>query len=139
MQTRSILLPICAQALLTLLVWLRLVTARLSATRRAGVDPQVLADETRAQAIFKDIVNPSDCFENLFEMPVLFYVAALVVFVTGLTDRTYLLGAWTFVAIRAIHSWIHCTSNRITPRFAAYLMSSVVLWAMWTRLALQLI
>ena len=87
----------------------------------------------------KSAVNPSDNFENLFEMPVLFYVAALLIFVTGLTDPIYVFGAWAFVALRAIHSIVHCTYNKIMHRFYFYAASSIVLWLMWFRISYQLL
>jgi len=40
---------------------------------------------------------------------------------------------------RVLHSLIHCTYNKIVHRFNAYLASSLVLWAMWIRIAIQLI
>jgi hypothetical protein len=43
--------------------------------------------------------------------------------------------AWIFVGLRALHSAIHCTYNRTLHRFGAYLASSLVLIAMWIRVA----
>lgn len=139
MESRAIFLPVCAQVCLTFGVWIWLYVTRVGTMKRKRIHPQVLADEKRAQELLKDVVNPSDNFENLFELPVLFYVAALLIFVTGLTDGPYILGAWAFVALRALHSLIHCTYNKIMHRFYAYLASSLVLWVMWIRVAIQLI
>jgi len=139
MESKAIFLPVCAQVCLTFAVWIWLYVTRLGTMKRKRIHPQVLADEKRSQELLKDVVNPSDNFENLFELPVLFYVAALVIFVTGLTDDLYILGAWAFVVFRVLHSLIHCTYNKIVHRFNAYLASSLVLWAMWIRIAIQLI
>jgi hypothetical protein len=133
---KSILTPICAQVLLTLLVWIWMYVLRLTSMYRLNVDPQELADETKAQSIFKVAVNPSDNLENLFELPVLFYVGAILVFITNTVDSLYLGLAWAFVGFRSLHSIVHCTSNQISYRFAFYVFSSFALWAMWVRLSI---
>src|SRR4051812_718245 len=108
-----LLAPLCAMVLLTFLVWVWMYYLRLTTIRKSGKNPQVLADEAKAQALLKDVVNPSDNFENLFEMPVLFYVAALTVLQAGLVDDIFIRMAWAFVGLRGVHSLIHCTYNRI--------------------------
>ena len=66
-----------------------------------------------------------------FETPVLFYAIILVAFVTGQTG-TLLLGlAWTFVALRFIHSYVHLTSNVVIVRFRVFGASMLVLSALW--------
>jgi hypothetical protein len=135
---RSILLPMCAMVFLTMIVWLWMYYTRLKAIFRSGQDPQVLADEAKAMKILGPVVNPSDNLENLFEMPVLFYAAVLTIVASGSSDRLFVGAAWAYVALRAAHSLIHCTSNRIMHRFTAYALSSLVLWAIWIRIALHL-
>ncbi len=135
---RELLQPLVAQVLLTLAVWIWLYVTRLGTLWKQRVNPQVLADEARSQEILKEVVNPSDNFENLFELPVLFYAAVFAIIVSGASDRWYVGAAWMFVAFRAIHSLIHCTSNRIMYRFAAYLLSSFALWAIWIRFGIEL-
>jgi hypothetical protein len=139
MDSKAILLPVCAQVWLTFLVWIWMFISRIGAIRRSRVNIQALAEPSRADAVFKDAVNPSDNFENLFELPVLFYVAMVILFVLGFTDQMYVWAAWVFVAFRALHSLIHCTSNRIRHRFNAYFAGSLVLWAIWIRITIQLV
>lgn len=138
MKPEQILLPACAQALLTLAVWLWMYYTRLTTLAKSGADPQELADEKRREELIGSVANPSDNFENLFEVPVLFFAAVIIVFITGLTDSTYIVLAWSFVAFRILHSIVHCTYNRIVHRFAAYLISSLAVWAIWIRLTLAL-
>jgi hypothetical protein len=138
MPAHSIFLPLCAQVLLTFAVWLWMYVARIGEIKRHRVPIQELADPAREQAVFRDAANPSDNFENLFELPTLFYVAAIVIFVAGLNDAFYVWAAWAFVGFRALHSLIHCAYNRILPRFYAYFVGSLVLWAIWARIALQI-
>lgn len=139
MDPKAILLPVCAQVLLTLMVWIVLYITRVGTMKRKRIHPQVLADEAKSSMLLKDVVNPSDNFENLFELPVLFYVAALLISTNGITDLIYVTSAWLFVAFRAIHSLIHCSYNKIMHRFYAYLVSSFILWGIWFRIAWQIL
>jgi hypothetical protein len=135
----KIFLPLFAQILVTFLVWCWLIWGRVSTLLLSKTNPQKTADEAQSRKIFKNYENQSDNLENLFELPVLFYVSILIVAFAGLTNSFYLYAAWTFVFTRAIHSVIHCTYNRVTHRFYAYVISSFILWLMWIRIAIQIL
>ena len=136
MQNQLILMPIFGQVALTLVVWLWLYVTRLSTMYKKKMDPEVLRDES-GYVQLKEVVNPSDNFENLFEMPVLFFALGAFVVLTGKSDAVFGIAMWGFVWLRALHSIIHCTYNRITHRFAAYFLSSLLLWGLWIRLFWQ--
>jgi hypothetical protein len=139
MKPETILVPLFAQVLLTLVVWAWMIIARLSTILRSRINPQKLADEAFSQTLLKEVVNPSDNVENLFELPVLFYVAMIVLFITNGVNQGFYYEAWAFVFFRALHSWVHCTSNRILPRFSMYVFSSVALCSIWIQLGLKII
>ena len=73
-------------------------------------------------------------FINLFEMPVLFYAAVLLTLVMMIQDPLLVGLSWAFVALRAVHSFIHCTYNNVSHRFVAYALSCLALVFMWIRL-----
>lgn len=125
--------PMAAMVAVTMLVWLRLYQVRLREMRVRRIAPQALASRSQTAAMHD--TRAADNFSNLFELPVLFYVALLVAQATGNTGDTVLLLAWLFVVLRAAHSLIHCTYNRVMHRFAAYLLSALTLWALWALLA----
>jgi hypothetical protein len=131
------LYPILAMVVLTAMVWGRLYVTRVRKVRTKRIPVQELADRSRASRLLQDVAGPSDNLINLFELPVLFYVAMILLYVTGHGDGVYLAMAWIYVSLRAAHSFIHCTYNRVMHRFGVYLLSSVVLWAMWARLGWQ--
>jgi hypothetical protein len=136
MRNQLIFMPIFGQVALTLVVWLWLYVTRLSTMYQRKIDPEALRDES-GYALLKDVVNPSDNFENLFEIPVLFFALGAFVILSGKSDSTFGFWMWGFVWLRALHSIIHCTYNRITHRFAAYFLSSLLLWGLWIRLFWQ--
>jgi hypothetical protein len=136
---KPILLPLLAMVILTFLVWIYLYITRIREMNKKGIDPQRLAENATKQTLLTESAGPSDNFKNLLEMPVLFYVAVLLSLVLLIQDAVLVQLAWVFVALRALHSLVHCTYNRVMHRFLAYLTSSLVLILMWYRLALYIL
>ena len=60
-----------------------------------GITPGKLAELSPP-----DVANPSDNLKNLFEMPVLFYVLCLYLFITASVDTAHVISAWTWGAFR---------------------------------------
>ena len=138
MNAKLILLPLLAMFLLACIVAGTMLRRRISFYKTNRVHPQKTATSAQMAAIIADSRAP-DNFRNLFEIPVLFYVAVLTIYVTGQTNALYLLLAWGFVLARYVHSAIHCTSNIVMRRFYAFLASNVFLVSIWLCLAYQLI
>jgi len=138
MSDHAILFPALALVALTIVVWFRMYTSRVAEMRRERIHPQSVATSAQMAARITD-TRASDNFRNLFELPVLFYMALLVLAWTGHVTPVTLLLAWLFVALRVLHSAIHCTYNRVVHRFYAYLAGGVVLWVLWGVIAVDLL
>ena len=134
----AIFLPALAMVALTIAVWLRMYAIRIGEMKRERIHPQAVATSGQMAARLSD-TRAADNFRNLFELPVLFYLALLVAAKTAQTGVVVLGLAWTFVALRVLHSWIHCTYNKVMHRFQAYLAGGVALWALWAVLAFGLL
>lgn len=76
---------------------------------------------------------------NQFELPVLFHIACLSLYVTQSVGTLSLAVAWVFVVSRYAHTAIHVTSNRIRYRQPAFIAGFVMVFVLWILLALQLI
>jgi hypothetical protein len=133
---QSILLPGFALAALTFLVWCRLYVERLGQMRRERIHPQAVATSAQMTARLKD-TRAADNFRNLFELPVLFYFALLAAAQTGQGGALVLGLAWAFVALRALHSLIHCGYNKVMHRFTVYALGALCLWTLLAVLALR--
>ncbi len=138
MMHTSILLPCAAFVLLTMLVWLRLYVERIREMRMRRISPSALAT-ARDVAQTLQHTQAADNFRNLFEVPVLFYVLCLALLVSQWANSFDLIAAWGFVVLRALHSWIHLTYNRVMHRFIAYAASTVLLWGWWFSFAIRLL
>jgi len=137
MQT-AIILPAVALVALTALVWVRLYVERIRELRQRRIDPQSLATSAMAaQALQR--VQASDNFRNLFEVPVLFYALCAVLASAEQVSSLFVIGAWLYVALRYVHSFIHLTYNRVMHRFAVYVLSTVVLFILWAALGIQVV
>ncbi len=135
--TGAMLQPVLAMAGLTALVWIRLYTVRLPEMRRRRIDPQSLATSGEKAGRLQD-TRASDNFINLFEVPVLFYVGAFAAILADAVTPLALGLAWTFVGLRAVHSLIQCTYNRVVHRFVAYSLATLAAIALLVHVALHL-
>ncbi|HKY39855.1 MAG TPA: MAPEG family protein [Polyangiaceae bacterium] len=70
-------------------------------------------------------------FMNLLEMPVLFYVVCISLYVTHQVDEGTIWLSWLYVGLRLIHSLIHLTTNRVVHRLVPFALSNFVLLALW--------
>lgn len=70
-------------------------------------------------------------YTNLFEMPVLFYAAVLMAYVTVQVTPALLGLAWLYVAARVVHSLIHLKNTNIPRRRDSFLVSVAVLLILW--------
>jgi hypothetical protein len=138
MEQSAIFGPVFATVLLTFIVWVYMYIRRISFIQRSGVGPRELAvPGALAELSPPEVSNPSDNLKNLFEVPVLFYALALLLFVTHQVDATYVAAAWVFVAFRVLHSAVHCTVNIVMLRFTLYLVSTLAIWFIGARAILR--
>ena len=134
----AIILPVIALVLLTAVVWVRLYVERIQELRQRRIDPQALATSALVGQTMQR-VQASDNFKNLFEAPVLFYALCAVLVSAQHVSSFFVIGAWVYVALRYIHSFIHLTYNRVMHRFAVYVLSTVILFVLWGVLAVQVL
>ena len=127
----ELIYPMAAMVLITILVLYRMVRGRFAAVASGAVDARYYKTYQGENTEPRSAAQNARHFSNLFENPVLFYVACVVAMVSGLGGTPMLILAWLFVAMRVIHAIIHLTSNRIPQRIAAYASSWTVLGAMW--------
>ncbi|HKY00062.1 MAG TPA: MAPEG family protein, partial [Steroidobacteraceae bacterium] len=115
---------------LTLLSVARLARMRFAAAKAGRVDP-------RFYKVFKGDGEPPELaatsrnVANLYEMPTLFYAGTAIAFAAGESGVLLVGLGWAYVALRALHSAIHVTNNRVMWRFRAFFASWVVLLAYW--------
>jgi hypothetical protein len=130
MPQELIFAPLGALAFLTFVV-LGFIPARRFRAVFAG---HVTADDFKlgeSQRVPPDVAVVNRNYMNLLELPMLFYVGGMMYFVAGRVDAIALSLAWAYVALRAIHTFIHLTSNNVRARLIPFAVSNLVLMAFW--------
>lgn len=131
MSSDAIFGPFFAMMALTIAVWIFMYFRRIGYMLKHRIHPQRLSTpEGAAELIPEPASWPANNLKNLFELPVLFYALCMYLFVSESVDSSFVVGAWAYVVLRAIHSFIQCVVNRVKLRFTVYLLSSIVLWIM---------
>jgi hypothetical protein len=137
MHSADILYPIFGLVGLTFIVLLQIPIARF----RAAFAGKVTANDFRLgeSSDVPDLVRlPNRNYMNLLELPILFYVGCLALYVTDRADAGMCTLAWGYVALRALHSLIHLTYNNVIQRLLVFALSNFVLATLWIRFFLSL-
>ena len=129
-----VLWPVLVMVALTFAVSIVMYRRRIAEIRAKKVRLHAIALSAGMAAQLED-TRAADNYRNLFEGPVLFYVAALAAFALKVVTPAVVALAWLYVACRVVHSLIHCTTNRVKYRFYAFVASHAVLFALWLVLA----
>jgi hypothetical protein len=101
---------------------------------RAGAAGQVSADDFKlgeSPNVPGHVALPNRAMMNLLELPLLFYVASLMFYVSGRVTPLVLGVAWTYVALRVVHSAIQLTYNKVFHRLIPFALSNLVLTVYW--------
>ncbi|MBL3600339.1 MAG: MAPEG family protein [gamma proteobacterium endosymbiont of Lamellibrachia anaximandri] len=132
-----IIYPLMAVAALTFGVGILMIRLRFLAVRRGEINPRYFL-LNRGSKVPDYLAQVEQNYHNLLELPLLFYAVSILLFLTSKVDVIYLALAWSYVGMRLLHTLIHTTVNRLRMRMWAFLLSSVLLIAIWLRLSLQL-
>lgn len=123
-----IFLPVLAQILLTMSVFVRLATAKSKAAKSGEVN-----EERRAlhdDAWPESVIQINNNIRNQFELPVLFYVLCFILWAVGTTNILVHTLAWIFVVSRVVHVVIHTGSNFVPLRRKVFMFGFCVVFAL---------
>ena len=138
MAQSKILSPVLAMLCLAFVVWLWMFICRFRFIAAEKVDPQALSTPEQVYSTLPPYAaNPGYNFRNLFEVPVLFYVLCIYLYMMGGVDSTHVTCAWAFFGFRVLPTLIQCRYNNVNHRFGAYALSCIALWVMLARTVLS--
>jgi len=133
----AILYPLFAMMLLVTIVVTLLWWLRFSAIKSRNVSIKYYRSYSGEEPEYNKVVSRH--YSNLFEMPVLFYLVVVMVYVTGHTTPWMVGLAWSYVMCRYVHSYVHLTGNNVKVRFSVFLLSVIVLLTMWVTFFIQVL
>ena len=118
-------------------MWAWLYATRIPAIVRL----KLTFDPRRPNSEFQNQIPPevrwkADNYNHLMEQPTLFYAVALTLELIGHGDGLNAALAWTYVAVRIVHSLIQATVNVVMARFVVFMLGSLVLLALAVRAAM---
>lgn len=134
---KLLVLAVGAQVLLTLSILVALGVERVPRIARGEIKVADIAVERTAYPLRARLL--SNNLDNQFQLPVLFFVAALLALWAGASPWWEVFAAWLFVLLRYVHAAIHVTTNRVYRRFFAYAAGLAVLAVLWLMLLIRII
>ncbi len=78
-------------------------------------------------------------YKNFFEIPILFYLLCLVLYIIDDVSAIDLWIAWLFVIFKGIHSYIRITSNYVPYRAYSFNVCAFLLLGGWIILAIKIL
>jgi hypothetical protein len=137
MNAITIIYPVLAHVLLVLLLFILLGKRKYSAAKARTVDLKETAMNNKAWP--KDVVLVSNNIANQFEVPVLFYVIALVCYLTQNINIVAVTCAWFFVVARYCHAYVHVTQNVVPIRLRFFITSLMSVLVMFVTTMIELL
>ena len=132
MQILSLIYPMAALVFLTFFMVYMLWVMRVKAVRARKISPRYFK-LNRGGELPDSVVAVTQNYNNLLELPVLFYTVCFIAIILNQSAEYFVYHAWVFVALRYLHSYIHTTYNHILHRLYVFSLSSFVLLSMWVK------
>ena len=126
MYEHGFLAPVVALIVWSLAVLIWLYATRIPAMNAAGIKPGTANREDMAR-MPAWAVNVADNYNHLMEQPTIFYAVCFALQLLGRTEPALIGWAWTYVALRVLHSLVQNLGNVIIVRFAVFVLASIAL------------
>ena len=137
MNSNEIFLPVLVQILITITGFMLLGVRKTRAVKSGQVDMDKTALDNDAWPDY--VLMVSNNIRNQFQVPVLFYVLCFLLYSIDAVSTTVLFLAWAFVISRAIHAYIHMSSNYVPARFSVFTIGFLIMIAMFVLAAIALV
>ncbi|MDG4903874.1 MULTISPECIES: MAPEG family protein [unclassified Mesorhizobium] len=136
MNQTAIFWPMLAQVLLVYIVYLVMLKRRHLAVKSG--EAKISQYKVRSTEPASSVTVANNLI-NQFELPVLFHVLCLALFVTNGVNYLTLTLMWLFVVTRYVHAWVHLTRNYLLHRSRAFFLGAGILLVAWIWFALHLL
>lgn len=123
----TMLTPVFALVLWTLIVWIWMYATRIPAMQKAKIDPQSAIHPGSLSSLPASARVVADNYNHLHEQPVIFYALAFYSHLVGVADELNIWLAWGYVGFRIIHSLVQIIVKKVTLRFGVFVIGTLVL------------
>ena len=129
----SMLTPVLALVVWTLIIWIWMYATRLPAMQKANLDPQDALHPGSLNTLPQNARVIADNYNHLHEQPTIFYALAIYSYLAGVGDGLNVWLAWGYVAARVVHSLIQIIVKKVFLRFLTFAFGSVLLMVIAAR------
>ena len=133
---KNLIYPMFAMVLLTFTVGSIAIYTRIKAVKSGHAHPnsfKLMNADNYPDKVIKTTRN----FNNLFEVPLLFYAACLAFIALKIESQASIFLAWAFVGLRFVYSYIHISYNHLLHRIVAFWSSFLIVGILWVCLLVQ--
>ena len=133
-------LPLCVMAFLKIFLTFRLLSLAYSEIKKKNIK---LSQFRLYEGDFPDkLWSARYQFQNMFEVPILFYVLCLINMTVKSYNQIDIILAWGFVVFRVLHFFIRLKNQRnlnIRSRTLTFVLSLIFLTIGWINLLINFI
>lgn len=126
-----------AMVVLTFMVGIVAVVTRVKSVKNGSVKIKYYRTMD-GQEVPEQLTKSTRCFNNMFEVPVLFYVVSTLFVILKSNNELAFLLAWLFVGFRVAQAIVHLTYNNVLHRMLMFWGAVISVLAMWIILLSQI-
>ncbi|MDE3270962.1 MAPEG family protein [Pseudoalteromonas sp. G4] len=126
-----------AMVVLTFMVGIVAVVTRVKSVKNGSVKIKYYRTMD-GQEVPEQLTKSTRCFNNMFEVPVLFYVVSTLFVILKTNNELALLLAWVFVGFRIAQAIVHLTYNNVLHRMLMFWGAVISVLSMWVILLIQI-
>jgi hypothetical protein len=126
-----------AMVVLTSMVGIVAVVTRVKSVKNGSVKIKYYRT-MGGQEVPEQLTKSTRCFNNMFEVPVLFYVVSTLFVILKTNNELALLLAWVFVGFRVAQAIVHLTYNNVLHRMLTFWGAVISVLSMWVILLIQI-
>ena len=116
--------------ILTMVIMVLTARVRIESVQ-SGTVPQSYYSLMEGHDIPDFVAKTTRNFNNLFEVPILFYAGGAVYLALDQAGQLPIVSAWVFVAARVMHSIIHLSYNNVLHRLVIFAIGNLSVLVMW--------
>jgi hypothetical protein len=135
-EAQALLAPLFLHVLLTLVVGLVTLRARVAAVRGGRARLKEIATSNAGWP--PSVRKLSNNFDNQFQTPMLWYAVCALLVAAAMVDGVAVALSWIFLASRVAHSFIHTGRNDIRFRLSFFLVGFTAVILMWAWFGVRL-
>ncbi len=123
----TMLAPVLALIVWTLIVWVWMYATRIPAMQKAKISPQDAVNAGALDTLPVEIRVVADNYNHLHEQPTIFYALAIYSHLVGVADGLNIALAWAYVGFRVLHSFMQIVVRKVILRFYVFAAGSLLL------------